>query len=495
MIFNSVKFFVFFITVLLIFFLIPKKARLYWLLAASYFFYMSWNPKYALLILFSTLATFTGAVFIDRSEGNIKKRKAVLGSVIFVNLLILGIFKYLGFLTDTVNSFLKFFGLSASLGKLNILLPVGISFYVFQALGYIIDVYRGDIKAEKNIFRYALFVSFFPQLVAGPIERSGNLLSQIRELPEKKLFDLKRMTSGVILMIYGFFLKMVIADRAALLVNPVFENCRGYGAVELIIAAVSFSIQIYCDFAGYSFIACGSAKIMGFSLMENFKAPYLAVSIQDFWRRWHISLSTWFRDYLYIPLGGNREGKFKKYRNLMITFLVSGLWHGAAWTFVIWGGLHGLMQVAGGITKKFRETVTKKMGADTSCFSFRFLRVMITFILTCAAWVFFRASSAGDAFYFFRQIFLRPDIWNLTNGGMLELGLERFELNIFIIALFVLFAFDIIREKLDLTIDKWLMKQNLWFRWAVMIGLILFIFVFGEYGSTFDPQQFMYFQF
>ena len=340
--FNSYDFMIFFPIVLMVYFVIPTKVRGIWLLVASYYFYMSWNPKYALLIGFSTIITYICGIGIDKwkESENIGRDpvKWILFFGIMINLIILAVFKYSNFVLESVDLLFRRLHIGTIDRRVDLLLPVGISFYTFQALGYVIDVWRGEVKAEKNIVKYALFVSFFPQLVAGPIERSKNLLGQIRDVEKIKLWNARRVTSGAILMVWGFFMKMVVADRVAILVDTVFDNYRFYGSTELLLAVIGFSIQIYCDFGSYSLIAIGAAKIMGFHLMENFNAPYFAKDIRDFWSRWHISLSTWFRDYLYIPLGGNRKGRFRKALNLMIVFLVSGLWHGANWTFLAWGG-------------------------------------------------------------------------------------------------------------------------------------------------------------
>ena len=347
--FNSTDFMFFFPIVIAVYFVIPKKLRGWWLLVASYYFYMSWNASYALLIGASTIITYASGIIIhhfseEDVNNNHNKKRIVVIVCILINLAILAIYKYGNFVIESVNSILNLLHIRVIQKKFDLLLPVGISFYTFQALGYIIDVYRGDVEVETNFPRYALFVSFFPQLVAGPIERSKNLLSQMKSIEKIKLWNARRIASGAILMVWGFFMKMVIADRVALLIDTVFDNYRMYGSTELIIAAIGFTIQIYCDFGSYSSIAIGTAKIMGFELMENFNTPYFARNIRDFWSRWHISLSSWFKDYLYIPLGGNRRGQLRKAVNIMIVFLVSGLWHGANWSFVVWGGIHGLYQ-------------------------------------------------------------------------------------------------------------------------------------------------------
>lgn len=495
--FNSVDFMIFFPIVIGVYFLIPKKLRMYWLLVASYYFYMSWNAKYALLIGGSTVATYvSGILFSVYKKGDVRKKRLItMIACIVLNLGILAVFKYANFAIESGNILLKALHINPIEGRLNFLLPVGISFYTFQALGYMIDVYRGDVEVEKNFARYALFVSFFPQLVAGPIERSKNLLNQMRHIEEIKLWNARRVTSGAILMVWGLFMKMVIADRVSILVDTVFNNFTMYGSAELIAAAIGFTIQIYCDFGSYSMIAIGAAKIMGFELMENFNAPYFATSIRDFWARWHISLSTWFRDYLYIPLGGNRKGKIRKYINTMIVFLVSGLWHGANWTYVIWGGIHGFYQVVGDVLKPYRTKLIGKCNVRTNCFSWRLLRRIVTFALVVFAWIFFRADTITQALGVIKRIVVRPTPWILFNDGLYNLGLDRTEMNILILSVIILILVDLIRVRKEMTIDAFLSTQNLWFKWTVIIALIIMIFIFGEYGPTFDAKQFIYFQF
>ena len=496
--FNSVNFMIFFPVVLIVYFVIPRKLRMYWLLVASYYFYMCWNAKYAFLIGGSTVITYFAAVLFskmsDDKKGKIRK-KIVVVICLAINLGILLLFKYGNFAIESLNRLLNVMHISLIERRFDFLLPVGISFYTFQALGYMIDVYRGDVKVEKNIFRYALFVSFFPQLVAGPIERSKNLLSQMNSIEKLKLWNARRVTSGAIIMVWGFFMKMVIADRVSILVDTVFNNYRMYGSAELIVAALGFTMQIYCDFASYSMIAVGAAKILGFNLMENFRAPYFAVSIRDFWARWHISLSTWFRDYLYIPLGGNRKGTIKKYRNIMIVFLVSGLWHGASWSFVVWGGLHGLFQVIGDIIRPGKDKLIKKLNIKTDCFSWRLLQSFLTFCMVSFAWIFFRADTISDALTFIKRIVVRPTYWQFFNGGLLELGINGIEINVLLVSILILFAVDMIRERRDMMLDRFLVLQNMWFEWAFIIFIILMIITFGEYGPTFDAKQFIYFQF
>lgn len=494
MVFNSAVFLIFFPIVILFYFLVPKKLRYIWLLGASLYFYMCWNVKYVILLLISILTTWLAGYLVHKIQ-NTLARKWIVAICLLVNLGILFFFKYFDFFLDSLNKVLSKVGIQAVESSFSVLLPVGISFYTFQALGYIIDVYRGKIEAEKNPLRYALFVSFFPQLVAGPIERSENLLNQVRNVDKMKIWNYENVTNGLTLMVWGLFVKMVIADRVAILVNTVFDGVYLYGTVALVAGALGFALQIYCDFMGYSTIAIGAAKVMGFTLMENFDTPYFATSISDFWRRWHISLSTWFRDYVYIPLGGNRCSKIRKYFNLMVTFGVSGLWHGANWTYVFWGFLHGVYQVVGDITKPFRQKLCKKTNAKTESFSFKLAQIVGTFALVDFAWIFFRADSLGIAVNYCKRMFTKWDPWSLFNGEIYNLGLDRFEFNVLVIAAVVLLLVDLIRYCKKQMITEFLQEQCIWFRWGVILALIFATIIYGMYGIQFESSQFIYFQF
>jgi D-alanyl-lipoteichoic acid acyltransferase DltB (MBOAT superfamily) len=310
-----------------------------------------------------------------------------------------------------------------------------------------------------------------------------------------KIWNYENVTNGLTLMVWGLFVKMVIADRVAILVNTVFDGVYLYGTVALVAGALGFALQIYCDFMGYSTIAIGAAKVMGFTLMENFDTPYFATSISDFWRRWHISLSTWFRDYVYIPLGGNRCSKIRKYFNLMVTFGVSGLWHGANWTYVFWGFLHGIYQVVGDITKPFRQKLWKKTNARTESFSFKLAQVAGTFVLVDIAWIFFRADSLGIAVNYCKRMFTKWDPWSLFNGEIYNLGLDRFEFNILIVASVTLLLVDLLRYCKKQLITDFLQEQCIWFRWGVIFALIFATIIYGMYGIQFESSQFIYFQF
>lgn len=502
MLFNSIDFFIFFPVVVLVYQVIPKKIRYLWLLLASYYFYMNWNAKYALLIGFSTIITYLCGISIEqiKNHNSLLRLKGCLLKIMIafgvtINLGVLFFFKYFDFFLENVNRVLSIFHIQLLSKPFDVMLPVGISFYTFQALGYIIDVYRGEIKAERNLFRYALFVSFFPQLVAGPIERSKNLLEQIRKIPSRKNVSFENVVNGFTIILYGLFLKMVLADRISILVNTVFGQVFMYGTIELVIGAIGFAIQIYCDFGSYSLIAIGTAQVMGFELMENFNTPYFAHSIKDFWRRWHISLSSWLRDYLYIPLGGNRHGKIRKYINIMVTFLMSGLWHGASWNYVIWGGLHGIYQVIGEMMNPLRGKIQNILKINTTCDSYRLWQVGSTFFLTTFAWIFFRADSLKDALYYISRMATKWNPWVMFDGGIYELGLNQVEWQIFIIAVVVLLMVDLVRYRRGKRIDIYLAEQNIVFRYVILLLLCLAIFVWGEYGLDFAENQFIYFQF
>lgn len=400
MTFNSVEFLIFYPIVALLYFVLPKKLRAPMLLLASYYFYMCYQAELIILIFATTLVSWLSAHAIYRSKST-HLRRFMLALTLTVCLGVLVFYKYFNFFSDTAYGIIKALGGTPSRFELELLLPVGISFYTFQTLSYVIDVYRGDVLPERNFMYYALFVSFFPQLVAGPIERPGNLMPQLKE--EHK-FNRADFEKGAKHMLVGFFKKVCVADFIAIYVEAVFTSPSGADMLSVTIAAALFSVQIYCDFSGYTDIAIGCARIMGIRLMKNFDRPYSATTIKEFWGRWHISLSGWFRDYLYIPLGGNRVRKWRYYLNLMIVFLVSGLWHGAAWTFVIWGALHGVYQIIGSITLPWRNKFVSKLGKAPDSLSVVCVRRTVTFILVAFAFIFFRAGSVSDAFELIRAL-------------------------------------------------------------------------------------------
>lgn len=429
MLFNSIDFLIFLPIVLVIYYIIPMKYKHIWLLISSYYFYMCWNAKYVLLIFVSTVITYLSGILIDKVEktwpdvNDIGKYKKLILALSFVsNLGILFYFKYINFTLDIVTRVLSKMNISMNVPVFDVILPVGISFYTFQALSYSVDVYRGEVAPEHDFFRYALFVSFFPQLVAGPIERSKNLLTQLRE-PRK--FDFGYAFDGILLMLWGLFLKIVLADRIAIFVDTAYGDCEHYQGIYLIVATVLFAVQIYCDFSGYSSIAMGTAKLLGIELMDNFNAPYLSTSVADFWRRWHISLTSWFKDYLYIPLGGSRRGTFRKYINKMIVFILSGLWHGAQLTFVVWGAINGLYQVIGEVLMPIRKKVSDIIGINRNSEGVYALSVLATFALVDFTWIFFRADSLGRAIYIIKSILNTENIWTLFDGSLYNCGLDE----------------------------------------------------------------------
>lgn len=392
MVFNSLEFLIFYPAVLLMYFILPHRFRWILLLAASYYFYLSWNVSLVFLIVFTTAVSYLAAIFIEKSQKRSVRRLCLILTLI-TSLGVLFFYKYFDFLAGSVISLANCLGAGLDSFSLDLILPVGISFYTFQTLSYVIDVYRGTLPAERHFGYYALYVSFFPQLVAGPIERPENLIPQLRADHSPRRDD---TLEGLRLMLTGFFKKIAVADLCASFVVPVFSAPEKANSPAVILAAVLFAFQIYGDFAGYTDIAIGCARVMGIKLMKNFDRPYCAESIKEFWARWHISLSSWFRDYLYIPLGGNRCSKARHLFNLMVVFLVSGLWHGAAWTYVLWGALHGLYQVVGILTRGVREKIYARLHIDRDSAAAHIWRRAVTFALVTFAWIFFRADSVAD---------------------------------------------------------------------------------------------------
>lgn len=439
MIFNSLEFLIFLPIVVLLHYLIPLKYRWIMLLIASYYFYIYWDASLIVLIVFTTLVSYASSLLIHRTNSKALK-KLYLWATLIASLGVLIFFKYYNFLANSVTGVISLFGGGQFDLTLDLILPVGISFYTFQTLSYVIDVYRGDIEPEPHLGYYALFVSFFPQLVAGPIERPDNLLPQLKK--EHK-FDRDNFVHGFGIMIVGFFKKLVVADITAVYVNAVYNDAANSNGLSVLIATILFAVQIYCDFSGYTDIAIGCARMMGITLMQNFNRPYSALTIKEFWARWHISLSTWFRDYLYIPLGGNRRGKWRKHLNVFIVFLVSGLWHGAAWTFVLWGALHGIYQIIGGITQGPREKLCGKLGIDIKSKGFRIYKNIVTFILVDFAWMFFRANSISDLGILIGKLFTD---WGGSLAYIKEsfslMGLDVVVLLAIVVSVYMLSLFD-----------------------------------------------------
>ncbi len=488
MLFNSWQFAVFFVIVFFAYFSLPHRFRWILLLIASYYFYMSWNPELVVLISGVTLETYLAARLLAAPGRTQRARKWILAVSVTIPLLLLFFFKYFNFFAGAVGQALALVSIPVRSPALDIILPVGISFYTFQSLAYVIDVYRGDIEAQKHLGIYALFISFFPQLVAGPIERSKNLMPQFFE---RHTFNEQDAADGIRMMAVGFFKKLVVADSLAYRVNYVYNDLANHSGLSLIVATVLFAFQIYCDFSGYSDIAIGAARILGFRLMKNFDSPYLSRSIKEFWRRWHISLSTWFSDYVYIPLGGNRVKLPRYYFNLFVTFLVSGLWHGANWTFVVWGALHGIYRIIGAM----HETARKRRGLSPEPQATGFLafaQTTFTFLLVTVGWVFFRANTLQDAIYVFSHCFdgIGGSLFQYLRNGYVGAGFDKGVFLQAIVSLAMLILIDVSMKRRNML--RWLDAQKSVYRWGMYLAFTCLIVLLSEKGIA---ARFIYFQF
>ena len=476
MIFNSLQFIFFFLIVTVSYYLLPHRFRWFLLLAASCYFYMAFVPVYILILGFTIVIDYWAGILIENEEG--KKRKLYLIMSLVANIGVLAVFKYFNFLNQNLTELLNACSISKPVPSLKILLPIGLSFHTFQAMSYTIEVYRGKQKAERHFGIYALYVMFYPQLVAGPIERPQNILHQFYE--EKK-FDYSNISQGLRLILWGFFKKLVIADRLAIYVNTVYNYPKEHNGNTLILATIFFSFQIYCDFSGYSDIAIGTARIMGFRLMTNFKSPYLSKSISEFWSRWHISLSSWFTDYLYIPLGGNRVSVPRWYFNLFFVFLISGLWHGANWTFILWGGLNGLYLIFSILLKKIKWPFAMSSVGFVRVRFQKITHIAITFLLITFSWIFFRANSSGDAILIIRKMVA-------VKGPLF--APEPYMVLYPLLGIAVLLAIEI-SDHLNHTNLGLLSHKNVVVRYSTYLFLSVLILIIG----VFDGGQFIYFQF
>jgi D-alanyl-lipoteichoic acid acyltransferase DltB (MBOAT superfamily) len=477
--FNSLQFLVFFPVVTALYFLAPHRVRWLLLLIASCVFYAAFIPKYLLILFFLILVDYSAGIWIENAAG--ARRRSLLVMSIVANVGILGFFKYINFVDANLTALFGALQLGWVIPHLDIILPIGLSFHTFQSMSYTIEVYRGRQTAERHLGIYALYVMFYPQLVAGPIERPQNLLHQFRE---PHTFDGARVIDGLKLMLWGFFKKVVIADRLALYVNGIYDHPTAQHGWPLIVATYFFAFQIYCDFSGYTDIAIGAAQVMGFRLMDNFTRPYFAKSVVEFWQRWHISLSSWFRDYLYIPLGGNRVPVPRWFLNIMVVFLVSGLWHGANWTFLAWGALHGSYVIAGVATFAWQRRFFESAPMRRIAWSRRWIEALITFHLVLAGWVFFRAGSMSDAGYIFGHAFT-----GLTAASLRGIvTTDTFVLSVVFIA-FMECVHVIERHG---QMRRFLDDKPIAVRWGFYYALILLIVNFGMFHN---PAQFIYFQF
>lgn len=484
MLFNSIGFMIFFPIVVLIYFALPSKYRSVWLLATSYYFYSCWSAEYAVMLFLSTLVTYFSARLMYG-----KNKKIIFVGCVGINIGILLGIKFFNIGSLLLDKILGALGMSLDMGAFSIVLPVGMSFYMFQSLGYLIDVYRGTTKVEYNFIRYALFVSFFPTILSGPIERSGNLLKQIQSGTE---FSYENAKVGLLMMLFGYFQKILISNRIAPLVNDAYLNYES-GSI-LMWAIILYGIQIYTDFAGYSYIAQGTAKVLGFDIIENFKRPYFAVSIKDFWSRWHISLSQWLRDYVYFSLGGSQQGKLKTYRNLILTFLISGIWHGNGLGFIVWGLLHGIYQVAGRVTENCRKRIKQKLRINTECWSYHFFQGVITFALVDFAWLFFSTSSLTDALSIIHKVIYNFNLGEVVLHKFYMLGMEESRFFLLLIEIAIVIFVDILHEK-GISIIAWLNRQNIVFRWGIYFVIIFVIIIGAIYNYGTEASAFIYTQF
>ena len=478
MFFNSLDFLIFFPIVVLLYYIIPVKLKHFWLLAASYYFYMCWNAKYAILILFSTIVTYASGLMIEKvkngpwDEARRKKYKILTVALSFgLNLAVLFYFKYFNFTLEAVSSLFRLVHIELNAPVFDIVLPVGISFYTFQALSYTMD--------------------FFPQLVAGPIERSKNLLKQLA-VPQKFSFEAAR--DGILLMIWGFFLKVVLADRTAIFVDIVYGDFETYGGWYLVVATLLFAVQVYCDFYGYSVIAMGAAEILGIRLMENFDAPYFSTTVAEYWRKWHISLTSWFKDYLYIPLGGSRKGMLRKNINRMIVFVVSGLWHGASFSYVAWGGLNGLYQTIGEVLQPVRDRLVSVLHLNRQSFGHKLAKMAVTLFLVDFSLIFFRANRFRDAIEIIKQIWTVKNPWILSDGSIYDCGLDSRNFWVMMVCIGILLFADYFKHK-GIAVRKIITEQDYWFRWLVISFSVCAILIFGIWGTEYNAAGFLYFQF
>ena len=507
--FFSFRFICFFILIFVLYNALPCRLKQYCLLVASIVFYACFDLKYTLVLILVTTISFLAAKCIqkwkanDDAEGDKKSRFILSGGIVFL-IMILLYFKFWNYFALAVSRLFGTPGVSTNSGAAAIIAPVGISFFTLEAIGYIVDVYKGKVEAEKDFFKYALFIVFFPKVMSGPIERSTNLLKQIHY---GVVFNYERVRHGFLLVLWGSFIKLLIANRLAVIVDAAFDNYHDQTGFTMMVAVIIYGIQLYLDFAGYSYMAIGLAATFGYTLTDNFTQPYFARNIRDFWKRWHISLSSWLRDYVYIPLGGSRKGNFRRYVNLLLTFIVSGFWHGTGIHYVIWGLIHGVYQVSSLIIQKRSRCIEKdissnvKVGKNVNTgaegserFSTRLLQAFITYVLVDFAWLFFRADSVGAAIEILNKIVMHPEVGRSIYEGLLLGGVEIKKSGILVAEVLLLLTVDLYHEKYGQVL-KWLDMQSKWFRWSVYVIMAMFIIIgiirdYGVSASTFIYASF-----
>jgi len=487
MLFNSLSFLIFFPTVTLLYFWIPHRYRWFFLLGASCIFYMAFIPIYILVLALTIAIDYTAGLLIEKTEG--RRKKVFLVISILSTCGVLFVFKYFNFFNSNLAQIAEFFHWNYPIETLNLILPIGLSFHTFQSLSYVIEVYRGNYKAEHHFGIYSLYVMFYPQLVAGPIERPGNLIPQFYE---EHIYDDQRVMNGLKLMVWGFFKKVVIADKVAIIVERVYNDPTQFTGIPLIAGALFFGIQVYCDFSGYSDIAIGAAQVMGFRLRDNFNRPFHSTSMTEFWRRWHMSLMSWFRDYVYIPLGGNRVGKWSWYYNIFFTFTLSGLWHGAGWGYVLWGSLNGCYLIFSDWTKNLRKKGIQGIRLDRFPKFHHGLQIAFTFLLFCFTLIIFRSKSLSDAFYVITHLGAglgSSEGIKMSMRTLYDLGMDRYQL---IFALIPIVIMELVERVEPLrNMRQMFSSKPILFRWAMYYLIILFLIFFGEYND----QAFIYFQF
>ncbi|TDB37672.1 MAG: MBOAT family protein [Actinobacteria bacterium] len=496
--FASLAYMLFLALTVAVYFALPgQRSRTLWLLGASYFFYFTLSGSWTLVLIAVTTVGYVGGRWLEApAAGNdspleSRRTRVVLGASIALVVGILFVFKYLAFAGGVLNSGLSLFRAGAQLPLITLALPIGISFWTFQTIAYLVDVARGSLPAERDLARYAVFIAFFPHVAAGPIARGSQLLPQ---LAGQRRFSFEGMRSGLLLMLWGFFKKALVADRLAVFVAAVFKDPHAYADSGLVLAAASvgFAVQIYCDFSGYTDIARGAARIFGVDLLKNFNRPYAARSIKEFWRRWHMSLMGWLRDYVYIPLGGSRVSRSRRYANIIAVFALSGLWHGAGLTFLFWGLLNGCYQIFGELTEPIRERVIAAARIERDGRVHRVLQTVTTFVLVTVGWVFFRADSLADAFYIVPRMFV-PTAAFLQHLSSFKIGLDLPEVALTAIAATTVFAVDYLSAKIDL--PSLVYRQPVVVRWAFYQLATLVVLVFGAYGPSLKSADFVYFKF